>query len=279
MPYVISGDGTKIYYEVIGRGEPLVLVQGFSWDLTAWHFQWELGYRFRLVLIDNRGVGLSDKPSGPYSLDSMADDAYAVVSELGFRSIHLLGFSMGGMIAQDFVLRHGDVVKSLILSSTMPHLEITPELRQFTEMAIKLYDNFNMFTGALQVAFSEGWISGNEQVFHELTRLFFNRRMPKEAYVAQLEAMGADLTPRLSEIQVPTTIIHGEADRLIPIENGRKLFNGIPNSRFVVFPDAGHAVYIERPSEYNEQVIRHIELVNSGRFSEHVKREERVTYT
>lgn len=71
MPYVISGDGTKIYYEVIGRGEPLVLVQGFSWDLTAWHFQWELGYRFRLVLIDNRGVGLSDKPSGPYSLDSM----------------------------------------------------------------------------------------------------------------------------------------------------------------------------------------------------------------
>lgn len=186
---------------------------------------------------------------------------------------------MGGMIAQDFVLRHGDVVKSLILSSTMPHLEITPELRQFTEMAIKLYDNFNMFTGALQVAFSEGWISGNEQVFHELTRLFFNRRMPKEAYVAQLEAMGADLTPRLSEIQVPTTIIHGEADRLIPIENGRKLFNGIPNSRFVVFPDAGHAVYIERPSEYNEQVIRHIELVNSGRFSEHVKREERVTYT
>ncbi|WP_243674930.1 alpha/beta fold hydrolase [Vulcanisaeta distributa] len=105
-----------------------------------------------------------------------------MVSELGFRSIHLLGFSMGGMIAQDFVLRHGDVVKSLILVSTMPpHLEITPpELRQFTEMALKLYDDFNMFTGALQVAFSEGWISRNEQVFQELTRMFFNRRMPKE---------------------------------------------------------------------------------------------------
>ncbi|WP_054853212.1 alpha/beta hydrolase [Vulcanisaeta distributa] len=67
---------------------------------------------------------------------------------------------------------------------------------------------------------------------------------------------------------------------MIPIENGRKLFSGIPNSRFVVFPpDAGHAVYIERPSEFNEQVIRHVELVNSGKFNEYIKREERVTYT
>ncbi|WP_054856533.1 alpha/beta fold hydrolase [Vulcanisaeta sp. JCM 16159] len=66
---------------------------------------------------------------------------------------------------------------------------------------------------------------------------------------------------------------------MIPIENGKKLFSGIPNSRFVVFPDAGHAVYIERPSEFNGQVVRHVELVNSGKFNEYIKHEERVTYT
>ncbi|WP_054855801.1 alpha/beta hydrolase [Vulcanisaeta sp. JCM 16161] len=69
MPFTTSKDGTRIYYEVIGSGEPLVLIQGFSWDLTTWHFQWELAYKFRLVLLDNRSVGLSDKPVDSYSMD------------------------------------------------------------------------------------------------------------------------------------------------------------------------------------------------------------------
>ncbi|GAB6945349.1 alpha/beta fold hydrolase [Vulcanisaeta sp. JCM 14467] len=269
MPFAVSRDGTRIYYEVVGSGEPLVLIQGFSWDLTTWHFQWELAYRFRLVLIDNRGVGLSDKPTNSYSMDRIIDDVYSVVSALNLRSFHLLGFSMGGMITQGFVLKYGDLVKSLILVSTMPRPIISASIgTEFLSLLKNQYDDYGFFKSQIELAFSEQWVKRNPDAFENFVRLRYNLRMPLHAYLGQLSViLVTNYVDKLGSINVPTTIMHGNADRLVSIKGSEELFNGIRLSRYIIFNNTGHAIYIERPHDFNRRVEEHVRLVNENRFS------------
>ena len=121
MPHAIAGDGTRIAYELCGRedGEPLVLIQGLSADRRGWLRQrGTLGERYRLLLIDNRGVGESDRPPAPYDLAEMAGDVLAVMDDAGWDSAHVMGASMGGVIAQILGVLHPERVRSLVLACT-----------------------------------------------------------------------------------------------------------------------------------------------------------------
>ncbi|QXJ35443.1 alpha/beta fold hydrolase [Saccharolobus shibatae] len=100
MPYAKSVDGTRIYYQVIGDGEPLIFLSGLGSPAVSWQFQLPLAYNFKLILIDNRGVGNSDKPEQPYTIDIMADYVKTVIDGLNLTKVNLVGTSMGGMIAQ-----------------------------------------------------------------------------------------------------------------------------------------------------------------------------------
>ena len=121
MPVVTVADGTRINYWLGGRrdGEPLLMIQGLGADTRGWTFQRRaLGARYRLIAVDNRGVGRSDRPSGPYELTTMADDAMAVLDHAGYGSAHVMGASMGGAIAQLVGVQHPERVRSLILACT-----------------------------------------------------------------------------------------------------------------------------------------------------------------
>src|SRR3954447_9660883 len=121
MPFTHAGDGTRIHYELSGRadGEPLLLIQGLGADMKGWAAQrYALGRRYRLLLVDNRGAGRSDKPQGPYDLEVMAEDAVAVLDAEGIAAAHVLGASMGGVLAQIIAVRHPERVRSLVLSCT-----------------------------------------------------------------------------------------------------------------------------------------------------------------
>src|SRR5712691_9994017 len=118
MTYAESA-GAKIYWEEHGSGDPLLLIMGLGASLEAWdRIAPTLATRYRTILFDNRGVGRSDVPSGPYSLEMMADDAAAVLDAAGVEAAHVFGASMGGMIAQELALRHRARVRRLILGCT-----------------------------------------------------------------------------------------------------------------------------------------------------------------
>ncbi|GGM66635.1 alpha/beta hydrolase fold protein [Thermogymnomonas acidicola] len=268
MPFCRSSDGTRIHYVSIGEGEPLIMIQGFSWDLTAWHFQLELAYRYKLVLIDNRGVGRSDKPEAPYTMEAFADDVRSVLESEGIASASVLGFSMGGMIAQSLALRYPDLVDSLVLVSTMPRLETSQSIdARYIEGVMKMYDDYGTFLSTqVNIAFSEHWIESNRDVYENFGRLRYELRMPQHAYLNQLMSMQTDLSQKIGSISVPTTVFHGDSDRLVPQSSGRRLFEMIPGSRFLVFRGAGHAIHIERCYEFNRRVIEHMDMFRNGIF-------------
>jgi len=113
-------NGVTLYYEVHGKGDPLLLIMGLGANATGWSSQVpSFSREYQVIAFDNRGAGRSDKPNEPYSMDQMADDAHALLDELGVGPAHVFGMSLGGMIAQELMLRHPRHVRSLILGGTM----------------------------------------------------------------------------------------------------------------------------------------------------------------
>ena len=118
MPTVRVGD-INIYYEDHGKGEPLLLIEGWGTDLTCWQFQIpEFSTKYRVIAFDNRGAGRTDAPDQPYSFRMMADDAVGLLDALGIGKAHILGMSMGGCIAQEIAIEHPERTRSLILAAT-----------------------------------------------------------------------------------------------------------------------------------------------------------------
>lgn len=273
MPYVTSGDA-RIYYEVRGEGPPLVLVEGLGYASWMWIMQVEdLSRDHKLIIYDNRGVGKSDKPNYPYNMDLFADDLKAVMDAVGVEKAHILGVSMGGMIAQWFALKYPGRVKSLILVSTHhggKDIEpIPPETlnAMFGPPPSHLKTEREILAYKMRYAFSPGWPEANRELFEKLIDLRLREPQPPEAYMNQASAaVTFDASGRLHEITAPTLIIHGDQDRVVPVGNAFKLHEKIPNSKLVIFKGAGHLLIIERAEEFNNMVREFVKSVEQGEF-------------
>jgi 3-oxoadipate enol-lactonase len=245
---------------------------GLAADSQAWLFQMpEFAQHYRTIAFDNRGVGRSDKPSGPYTIHQMADDALAVLDHLGIEKAHVVGVSMGGMIAQELVLRHPERVKSLVLACTYP--EPSAEIEQqrlFTvntlggtvtasgevEIDIKAIDPMQFFQQLLPQVFNQEFIMKDlpklMQVFSGALQYGFSL----EAILGQVSAvMGHRSTDRLHGIACPTLVITGDADRLIPPSNSELLAKHIPGSKLVKIPGGSHGFNFETPDVFNREVL------------------------
>ncbi len=262
----------ELYYEEHGTGDPLLLIMGLAADSAAWLFQVPaFSAKYRTITFDNRGVGRSSKPPGPYSIAAMADDAAGLLSVLGIDSAHVVGVSMGGMIAQELALRHPDRVRALVLACTYPEPDDDIERQRnssLTELGgttnaageVQLdsskLDPMMLFQHLLPRVFNQAFIQSELPKLMQLFGGALQWGFSIDAILAQVAAaMGHRTRDRLHEIKAPTLVITGDADLLIPPANSDILAREIPHAKLVKIPGGSHGFNFETPDVFNREVL------------------------
>jgi 3-oxoadipate enol-lactonase len=259
VPIVEAPDGTRINYETFGRadGPPVLMVQGLGADSRGWLRQRGMISReYRGIVFDNRGVGRSDVPPGPYDLEVMAADAVAVLDDLGLESAHVMGASMGGIIAQILGVRYQSRVRSLTLACTgCRHLPWRRELLAEWEETARTKGMRAL------VDLAARWLMGPRSRFRlwpvvgVLGPLALN--VTPAAFCAQIDAILAlddKLRFELDAIDVPTFVIVGSQDILTPIGDSELLSEMIPGSELVIVTGGAHGFMVENAGRFNDAV-------------------------
>lgn len=263
MPKVSVGD-INIYYEEQGGGETLALVMGLGGGLP-WMFRQVQAFskQYRVVAFDNRGTGGSDAPDIPYTMEMMAGDLAGLLEAIGIKTAHVFGISMGGLIAQHLALLYPEKVKSLILGATtcggtrriIPDMEAIKVLFDMESMQRLTPEERAMET--LPFVFSQEFINDNQALIQQLLAKMVGHVTPMHGYMRQAAAiMGHDTYERLPEIKVPTLVMAGDADKLMPVENARIIASRIPNTELVILNKMGHGFNIEAADIVNDTVLR-----------------------
>ena len=255
MPKIRANE-IELYYEIHGAGRPLVLISGIGYTLWQWHKMVPfLEKHFQVITFDNRGVGQSDKPAGPYTAQMLAKDTAGLLDSLRIQKAVVMGHSMGGFIAQAMILDHPVKVEKLILASTNfggpHHVPVTEEaMKVLTDIGS---DPLTRFRNGLAVSTAPGWAEKNPHMIQHWIDWRIANPVEPAAYQAQL-AIGRGLLQegtafenQLSRIKVPTLILFGEHDKVVPSANAALLAEQIKNSKVVIFPNAGHFFPIEIP--------------------------------
>lgn len=255
MPKARS-NGIELYYEIHGSGKPLILIAGLGYSHWQWHKMVPLlAEHFQVITFDNRGVGQSEKPAGPYTAQLLAQDTVGLLDELHIEKAIIAGHSMGGFVAQAIALDFPQRVEKLILCSTNfggpNHVPVTPEaMKVLTDVSSDLLARFK---NGLAVSTAPGWSEKNPEMIEEWVKWRVANPIEPAPYQAQL-AIGLGLLPeaasfenKLSRINVPTLILFGVHDRVVPPANADLLMQKITGSLALIFPDAGHFFPIEIP--------------------------------
>jgi len=253
-----AGDGTTIYYEAWGRGEPLVFLSGLATDLRIWACQrLVFGRRFRCIAIDNRGSGRSAKPDGPYSLEQMAADAVAVLDAEGVGRAHVVGHSMGSYVAQMLAVQHPDRVRSLTLAGTAcRHQPWRLELLLHWQETARSHGVHAWARRAFP------WLLGPRTAW--TLGLFINLlwpvilQQPAHAFDSQIEALleaPNDARSRLASVAVPTLVMVGSRDTLTIPADAAEVAAIIPGAELVTLKGAGHGLMLEAAPDFNEAVL------------------------
>ncbi|MBM4446472.1 MAG: alpha/beta hydrolase [Chloroflexi bacterium] len=261
MPTAKVGD-INIYYESQGDGEPILLIQGYG----QYSGHWEtlippLSKEYRVISFDNRGTGRSDKPDIPYTMKMMADDAKGLLDAIGVDSAHVFGVSMGGMISQEFALNHPDKLISLILGCTQCGGEktILPSEEALAFLFSPEMAKLPVEERARQTApwlWTQEFIDKYPEAVEFYVAITSKYPTPTHGYACQAQAIiGHDTYERLPQIEAPTLVIAGDADRLIPVENSRVLASRIPNAELVILENAGHGFFGDAADESTKAIL------------------------
>ncbi|MFW9827715.1 MAG: alpha/beta fold hydrolase [Candidatus Thorarchaeota archaeon] len=259
----IKVDGVNLYYEVHGEGFPLLMIQGLSENVYWWDppLIEKLSKHFMMVLFDNRGVGRSDELEGDISIELMASDALGLLDSINIDEAHILGHSLGGMVAQEIALKFPERINKLVLCSTScggSKAELPPIETQ------RLLGKFSMrkHTRALT----------EEGMTHIFTKKFLNENpefMKKKVdeilivptgpttFKAQMGAwMRYNSCRKLKNVNIPTLIMHGKEDILVPPSNSELLGEKIPNAKVVYFEANAHIIHTEEPDKFIEVLLK-----------------------
>jgi len=250
----IKTNNIELYYEIHGAGQPLVLISGLGYPLWQWNKMVPfLAEHFQVITFDNRGVGQSDKPAGPYTAQLLAADAAGLLDALGIGKAIIAGHSMGGFVAQAMALDFPQKVAKLILCSTNfggpHHVPVTPEaMKVLTDVTS---DALTRFKNGLAVSTAPDWSEKNPEMIEEWVKWRVANPIEPAPYQAQL-AIGLGLMPeaasfenKLPRLNVPTLILFGAHDKVVPPENASLLAEKISGSKVVILPNAGHFFPIE----------------------------------
>ena len=264
MPVIRSADGTRIHYITFGPadGEPLLLIHGLGTDHLGWIMQRPaLAKDFRCIAIDNRGSGRSDKPIASYELTDLASDALAVLDAEGVESAHVVGASMGGVVAQILAVTRPDRVRSLVLACTACNMgEWREELfREWIERAPVLgmrrfmTENLNWLIGPRSMR--RLWPIAN-------VIGIMASRSPSHGVVNQLRALlsvDQSLMSELATITAPTLVVVGSQDILTPVADSEQVASMIPGAEFAVIRGAAHGLMFDHARTFNSMLLDFLE--------------------
>ena len=260
-----AGD-VSLSYSVEGNGpETVLLIMGLGGRAADWgtEFPSALAKRYRVVRLDNRGVGGSPRVPGGYDLRDMARDATKVLDAVDAKDAHIVGVSMGGMISQVVAAEHPERVKRLVLLST--HFG-GPQVVPPTPEAMRLFDPsvfgelggdpVAMMRFTINVITAAGFLERAPEVVAALLENVRKEPTHPSAFMAQVQAiLGSDRSELIRSIAKPTLVIHGTEDKLIPSANGEMIAARIPGAKLVLFEKSGHMLMWETPEELSRLVL------------------------
>jgi pimeloyl-ACP methyl ester carboxylesterase len=257
-------DGLRIAYEIRRarfRKRPwMVLIQGLGFDRTGWAPVVDgLSQSFALLLVDNRGSGRSDDPGRRLAVAEMAQDVVAVLDSAGVPRAHVVGASLGGMIAQEIAMADGDRVGSLVLACTTPGWPIAYPMPKETMRLFAATGRMSADVALrrhVENALSPDTVRDRPEVVERLVAHQRDRHGGAAGFSAQLGAGARFGTVRQGSITAPTLVMHGTADRVVDPRNARLLAERIPGARLMLLPGLGHMFFWEAPGRFTEAVTR-----------------------
>ena len=246
MPY-IENDGARLYWTEQGSGPPILLIMGLSFTHEMWHRTLPALDGYRAILFDNRGMGRSSVPRGPYSIRQMARDASAVLTAAGVESAHVLGASMGGMIAQELALLYPGWVRSLTLACTSYGglFARWPDVRCGRWLVGSKTTRISQERSLSHLLYAD---TTPEARIQEDIRIRCACTWNRKGFLNQFAGILMwNAYRRLPRITAPTLVIHGDQDRLVPLQNGKTVARRIPGARFYLVRNAGHILTTDQP--------------------------------
>lgn len=257
--YVETND-QKLYYEVHGQGEPLIMICGLGMDLTGYMLQVPVfSKHFQVIVFDNRDVGRSSEATESYSIHDMADDTAGLLDALGLESAHVLGGSMGGAIAQELALHYPKKVRRMVLCATVGKSTTVLTLLLEVLKFIKQHDHDNAVFPrmALLTGMTTNFLSNTEAV-EQMLDLFQNPPFSQsfEAFARQADAIRSfDALDRLGAVRAPTLVLAADQDILTPVSAAREIEAAIPGAQLQILEGGGHAFIWEISEKAHQAVI------------------------
>ncbi|PIR19951.1 MAG: hypothetical protein COV45_08210 [Deltaproteobacteria bacterium CG11_big_fil_rev_8_21_14_0_20_47_16] len=260
MPKIKTSSGITMYYEQHGQGPDLVLVSGFSSDHNAWIMPLDtLSKKFRVTVFDNRGVGQTDAPQGPYTIAMMAQDTIALMDALSIQSAHVIGHSMGGMILQQICLHYPDRVKKAILnaSAAVSPSHASAQIMSFVKQREANVPDEVIIETILPWLYSDTFFNDPEGVAKTIAIIMANPYpQTLEGLKAQAHAcLEKELPPKISGIKTPTLVIAGQEDVLFPLHCSEYLHQKIAGSQLAVLSQSGHITQVEQTDLFCKAVV------------------------
>ncbi|MBP3967009.1 alpha/beta fold hydrolase [Paenibacillus lignilyticus] len=260
--YVEAERGVKVYVEDVGYGRPVVFVHGWPVNRQMWEYQLNVvpKYGFRCISIDLRGFGKSDAPWHGYNYNRMSDDIRMVVESLGIQNATLVGFSMGGAIAIRYITRHAargmcGLVLAAAAAPLMTQRPGYPYGKPASESEATL---LGLMTDRPKTIDGFGQLFFHKPISDPF-RTWFNglgfESSPYGAIGGTKALRDEDLRADLAHVHVPTTILHGKQDRIVPFALGELQHQGIRNSRFIPFEDSGHGLFCDEREKFNRELL------------------------
>ena len=257
----ISVNGLKLYYEIEGDGEPVILIPGFAAGRWIWFKQTsDLSRHFRVIIFDPRGVSESDKPEGSQSISLLADDVAHLLQTIGIASAHIVGASFGGFVAQEFALKYPSMTRKLVLCCTSfggpNHVVPAPETLLALASTKGLNSEERMRTNLL-LAFSPEYLQTQIAEVDQVVQLRAANEVPEHIYLSQMQAaMSFNAESSVPHIKAPTLVLSGDADVIVPVQNSLNLAAGIPGAELRIIQGGSHTFFIERAAEFNRVITQ-----------------------
>jgi 3-oxoadipate enol-lactonase len=253
-------NGVKLYYELHGKGEVVVFLNGILANTLSWMYQMPFfSKHFQVLLLDFRGQGKSEKPLMNYPMDIHADDLKALLDHLKIKKVNLVGISFGAEVALIFATKYPTMLKSLVIACAISHADSAMKAKaERWLIAARLRSGRYLFESVYPDVFSDEFIV-KKWDFVSSTAPFYDTSVDMDAFVELLKGfMQLNITSGLSKIKTPTLVIAAEKDKVKPLRYSEIIHSKIAGSKLVEVKDAGHTVIWEKPDEFNRLVFNFI---------------------